>query len=106
MTDTILDSSETGGLFRIAIRLMEATSSQPDKGCAGLVTRSELMLTYLARSAYVPLVNLIGILFQIADDYLNLQSDAVSQSFRCCILSSERADMRSSTSRTKVSVRI
>jgi geranylgeranyl pyrophosphate synthase len=39
---------------------MEATSPRPDKG------------------AYVPLVNIIGILFQIADDYQNLQSDAVS----------------------------
>ena len=26
------DCLETGGLFRIAIRLMEATSTQPDKG--------------------------------------------------------------------------
>ncbi|CAD6568039.1 MAG: geranylgeranyl pyrophosphate synthetase [Cyphobasidiales sp. Tagirdzhanova-0007] len=57
---------ETGGLFRIAIRLMEATSSQPDKG------------------AYVPLVNLIGVLFQIADDYLNLQSDAYKQNKGFC----------------------
>lgn len=29
--------------------------------------------------SYVPLVNLIGIIFQIADDYLNLQSDAVCE---------------------------
>lgn len=27
---------------------------------------------------YVPLVNLIGIYFQIRDDYMNLQSDQVS----------------------------
>lgn len=59
-------SNKTGGLFRIAIRLMEATSPRPDKG------------------AYVPLVNIIGILFQIADDYQNLQSDAYKQNKGFC----------------------
>ncbi|KAK9899189.1 terpenoid synthase [Cystobasidium minutum MCA 4210] len=59
-------SNKTGGLFRIAIRLMAATSSQPDK------------------ESYVPLVNLIGVIFQIADDYLNLQSDAYKQNKGFC----------------------
>lgn len=74
--------AETGGLFRIAIRLMEATSSQPDKGyvfslsCCRVTSLPAHAYTTLCR-AYVPLVNLIGIFFQIADDYLNLQSDAV-----------------------------
>lgn len=45
---------KTGGLFRIAIKLMmDRSSSTVD---------------------YVPLVNLISIFFQIRDDYMNLQS--------------------------------
>jgi geranylgeranyl pyrophosphate synthase len=37
----------------------------------------------VTRSDYVPLVNLIGIYFQIRDDYMNLQSDqyAVNKGF-------------------------
>ena len=69
--------TETGGLFRIAIRLMEATSTEPDKGYEVLVLNVRQLLTCHAHSAYVPLVNLIGVLFQIADDYLNLRSDTV-----------------------------
>ncbi|KAG8741195.1 geranylgeranyl pyrophosphate synthetase [Ceratobasidium sp. 414] len=47
---------ETGGLFRIAIKLMMAMS--PVEPVVD----------------YVPLVNLIGVYFQIRDDYMNLQS--------------------------------
>lgn len=46
--------NKTGGLFRLAIKLMQAESAE-EKDC-------------------VPLVNLIGILFQIRDDYQNLSS--------------------------------
>ncbi|KAL8794240.1 MAG: hypothetical protein Q9195_003194 [Heterodermia aff. obscurata] len=46
--------NKTGGLFRLAVKLMQAESNS-DKD-------------------YVPLVNLIGALFQIRDDYLNLAS--------------------------------
>ncbi|ORY23700.1 isoprenoid synthase domain-containing protein [Naematelia encephala] len=45
---------KTGGLFRIAVKLMMAKS------------RSEV--------DFVPLVNLISVFFQIRDDYMNLQS--------------------------------
>lgn len=48
--------NKTGGLFRLAIKLMQAES--PEKG----------------RIDCVPLVNLMGLVFQICDDYLNLQS--------------------------------
>ncbi|GAA5923387.1 farnesyltranstransferase [Sporobolomyces koalae] len=49
-------NNKTGGLFRIAIKLMMAASPQdPPRD-------------------YVPLANLIGIIFQIRDDYVNLQS--------------------------------
>jgi len=46
--------NKTGGLFRLAVQLMKAESSS-DKD-------------------YVPLVNIIGLLFQIRDDYMNLAS--------------------------------
>ncbi|KAK1924587.1 isoprenoid synthase domain-containing protein [Papiliotrema laurentii] len=45
---------KTGGLFRIAVKLMMARSASD--------------------TDYVPLVNLISIYFQIRDDYMNLQS--------------------------------
>jgi len=47
-------NNKTGGLFRIAIKLMMAKSSSDVD--------------------YVPLVNLFGVYFQIRDDYMNLQS--------------------------------
>ncbi|KAH8110470.1 terpenoid synthase [Phellopilus nigrolimitatus] len=49
-------NNKTGGLFRIAIKLMMT--------CA----------TTNRDTDYVPLVNLIGVFFQIRDDYFNLQS--------------------------------
>ncbi|RHZ58541.1 hypothetical protein CDV55_100506 [Aspergillus turcosus] len=48
-------ANKTGGLFRLAIKLMQM-ESQNTKDC-------------------VPLVDLLGIIFQIRDDYQNLQSD-------------------------------
>ncbi|KDQ56446.1 hypothetical protein JAAARDRAFT_208125 [Jaapia argillacea MUCL 33604] len=49
-------NNKTGGLFRVAIKLMMA--------CA--TTHRDV--------DYVPLVNLIGVYFQIRDDYMNLDS--------------------------------
>lgn len=46
--------NKTGGLFRLAVKLMQAESQN---------TRD-----------YTPLVSLLGLLFQIRDDYLNLLS--------------------------------
>ncbi|CAE6494440.1 unnamed protein product [Rhizoctonia solani] len=54
-------NNKTGGLFRIAIKLMMALSPVEPK------------------VDYVPLVNLIGVYFQIRDDYMNLQSSQASQ---------------------------
>ncbi|KAF3201620.1 geranylgeranyl pyrophosphate synthetase [Orbilia oligospora] len=56
-TDDYLEmvSNKTGGLFRLAIKLMQAESA------------SEV--------DYLDLVNLMGLIFQIRDDYMNLQSD-------------------------------
>ncbi|KAG8930314.1 geranylgeranyl pyrophosphate synthetase [Tulasnella sp. 419] len=47
-------NNKTGGLFRLSVKLMMAKSESDVD--------------------YVPLVNLIGVLFQIRDDYMNLQS--------------------------------
>ncbi|KAJ5561378.1 hypothetical protein N7461_000139 [Penicillium sp. DV-2018c] len=52
-TQMVLD--KTGGLFRLAIRLMQGESTD-DRD-------------------YIPLVEDLGVLFQIRDDYQNLQSD-------------------------------
>ncbi|KAI9068619.1 terpenoid synthase [Trametes sanguinea] len=49
-------NNKTGGLFRVAIKLMMACST----------TNIDV--------DYVPLVNLFGVYFQIRDDYMNLQS--------------------------------
>jgi geranylgeranyl diphosphate synthase type 3 len=46
---------KTGGLFRLCLRLMQVFSSD--------------------KRDYIPLVNLLGLYFQIRDDYINLKSD-------------------------------
>ncbi|KAF7180588.1 hypothetical protein CNMCM7691_009879 [Aspergillus felis] len=52
-------ADKTGGLFRLAIKLMQCSSN--------------------SRYDYVPLVDLMGVIFQIRDDYQNLQSEAYIQ---------------------------
>jgi hypothetical protein len=49
-------NNKTGGLFRLAVKLLMA--------CAATNARVD----------YIPLVNLVGVYFQIRDDYLNLES--------------------------------
>lgn len=56
--------NKTGGLFRLAIKLMQAESAAPID-C-------------------VPLVNLLGIVFQIQDDYRNLWSPEYGQNKGYC----------------------
>ncbi|RDW81973.1 geranylgeranyl pyrophosphate synthase-like protein [Coleophoma cylindrospora] len=56
--------NKTGGLFRLAVKLMQAESKK-SIDC-------------------VPLVNLIGIIFQIRDDYMNLSSSEYSQNKGLC----------------------
>lgn len=48
-------SNKTGGLFRLAVKLMQSESASTED--------------------YVPLVNLMGLIYQIRDDYINLQCD-------------------------------
>jgi len=57
-------SNKTGGLLRLGVKLMQAAS--------------ESMVDY------VPLVNLIGVHFQIRDDYMNLQSDKYADNKGFC----------------------
>ena len=56
--------NKTGGLFRLGIQLMQAESS------SGIDC--------------IPLVNLIGLIFQIRDDYMNLSSSEYSQNKGMC----------------------
>lgn len=58
--------NKTGGLFRLAVKLMQAESPvSPSIDC-------------------VPLVNLMGIIFQICDDYLNLSSSSYTRNKGLC----------------------
>lgn len=58
--------NKTGGLFRLAVKLMQLES--PESG----------------KIDCVPLVNLMGLIFQVCDDYLNLRSDAYTQNKGLC----------------------
>ncbi|KAL6251752.1 geranylgeranyl pyrophosphate synthetase [Rhinocladiella similis] len=58
--------NKTGGLFRLAVQLMQAES--PERG----------------RIDCVPLVNLMGLVFQVCDDYLNLSSGTYTKNKGLC----------------------
>ncbi|KAJ9474638.1 Geranylgeranyl pyrophosphate synthase [Pseudozyma hubeiensis] len=57
-------NNKTGGLFRIAVKLM--LSQSPPAAAAGFPD-------------LIPVVNLIGLLFQILDDFMNLQSSKYAE---------------------------
>ncbi|SPO29742.1 related to farnesyltranstransferase (al-3) [Ustilago trichophora] len=57
-------NNKTGGLFRIAVKLM--LSQSPPARTAGFPD-------------LIPVVNLIGLLFQILDDFMNLQSSKYAE---------------------------
>ena len=61
-------SNKTGGLFRLAARLMEALAS--------VLYKNALIKKPLLQSI-TPLCTLLGILYQIRDDYLNLCDDTL-----------------------------
>ena len=56
--------NKTGGLFRLAVQLMQAESK--------------------SEKDYTPLVNTIGLLFQIRDDYMNLASSEYTSNKGLC----------------------
>jgi len=67
-------SNKTGGLFRLAIKLMQAESpvvKQSQAAGSGPIN-------------CVPLVSTIGLLFQILDDFLNLSSPSYTQRKGLC----------------------
>ncbi|KAL8759594.1 MAG: hypothetical protein Q9184_003577 [Pyrenodesmia sp. 2 TL-2023] len=57
--------NKTGGLFRLAVKIMQAESLNNE-------------------TDYIPLVNIIGLLFQIRDDYLNLNSETYTSNKGLC----------------------
>lgn len=67
-------SNKTGGLLRLAVKLMQ--------------TCSQIEMYYptchIDDSDYIPVVNLIGILFQIRDDYQNLQDTQYTNNKGLC----------------------
>nr|BAI58053.1 geranylgeranyl diphosphate synthase [Metarhizium anisopliae] len=65
--------NKTGGLFRLGIKLMQAESSV-----------SSVSGSSSPPLDCVPLVNLVGLIFQIRDDYVNLKSDEYSQHKGMC----------------------
>lgn len=68
-------NNKTGGLFRIAIKLMVAQSTTLGPSASTSIhTPPDL----------IPLANLIGLLFQIRDDYMNLQSAAYAENKGFC----------------------
>ncbi|KAI4181536.1 MAG: hypothetical protein L6R41_006569 [Letrouitia leprolyta] len=57
--------NKTGGLFRLAVKIMQAESLSNG-------------------TDYIPLVSVIGLLFQIRDDYLNLHSETYTSNKGLC----------------------
>ncbi|POS73168.1 geranylgeranyl pyrophosphate synthetase [Diaporthe helianthi] len=70
--------NKTGGLFRLGIKLMQAESpraSQSQSSSSGPEAAAGARRTPID---CVPLINLIGLIFQIRDDYQNLRSPEYS----------------------------
>ena len=68
--------NKTGGLFRLAIKLMCAESPSHNYTTSGLPMATQ--------TDYVPLVNTIGLLFQILDDYKNLSDTTYTNNKGLC----------------------
>lgn len=68
--------NKTGGLFRLAIKLMCAESPTHNFKSDGVPASFQ--------ADYVPLVNTIGLLFQILDDYRNLSDTTYTQNKGLC----------------------
>jgi geranylgeranyl diphosphate synthase type 3 len=68
--------NKTGGLFRLAIKLMCAESPSHNFTTSGLPTATQ--------TDYIPLVNTVGLLFQILDDYKNLSDTTYTSNKGLC----------------------
>ena len=71
--------NKTGGLFRLAVKLMQAESQS-----TRYVALESIEAFLICRRDCVPLVNIIGLIFQIRDDYMNLSSPQYSQNKGLC----------------------
>ena len=81
--------NKTGGLFRLAVQLMMAESPVIAKAQGGgeggwLGGKGKGSAGAGKERDYTPLVNTIGLLFQIRDDYLNLTSTAFTANKGLC----------------------
>ena len=65
--------NKTGGLFRLACRLLETVAKCYDSHNA--VSNTECMNF---ENSLIPLCNLLGVVYQIRDDYLNLVDDKMT----------------------------
>ncbi|EME87327.1 uncharacterized protein MYCFIDRAFT_54584 [Pseudocercospora fijiensis CIRAD86] len=72
--------NKTGGLFRLAIKLMCAESPKQNAAPASTSSTSRPH----APVDYIPLVNTMGLLFQILDDYKNLSDTIYTQNKGLC----------------------
>lgn len=78
--------NKTGGLFRLAVKLMQAESKTTKYFLSPLLpARSQPeQPTNTKNRDCVPLVNLMGIIFQIRDDYQNISSPEYSSNKGMC----------------------
>jgi len=74
--------NKTGGLFRLAIKLMQAESSVNMSVSLSPCLPMPYRNTNATSSDCAPLVSTIGILFQILDDHLNLSSTSTYASLK------------------------
>ena len=78
---------KTGGLFRLAVGLMEAFANPPPPTTTATTASSATDLhsaTSLPGPDFVPLVNNLALYFQIRDDYINLCDDEYMKSKSFC----------------------
>jgi geranylgeranyl diphosphate synthase type 3 len=78
--------NKTGGLFRLAIKLMcaESSSQNPPKPGSGGSDQKAPLQQQQQLVDYIPLVNTVGLLFQILDDYRNLSDTTYTQNKGLC----------------------
>lgn len=72
------DTLETGGLFVLGIALMQLFSENKTYVCWSHDGHMTLHSVTWSRD-FIPLVEMLGLYFQIRDDYANLSSDEVRQ---------------------------
>ena len=110
-----MSSPETGGLLRIAIKLMRLFATKENNeyvnlNCPFCLTKPllhshRLTLFGWKYRDFISLVNLIALYYQIRDDYMTLQSDEVS-TLCICLLVARRLDHRDTTMQVQIKERL